>query len=161
MRKSNARADCKFLLEVAFFHWRKHKNFSPIGFLKKMEIANPPLPTVEGIKSALSLSNFCTFTGLFLSYILKLRLGQHLSICSQNHFALCLSTAGLSCCKFCFKNDEKMAKSEIKWPGFWLCTKIVYQNMNLELYCQEFKRAISMCPKDRKKWAKTGRNGQK
>ena len=42
VRKSNARADRKFLLEVAFFHWRKHKNFSPIGFLKKMEIANAP-----------------------------------------------------------------------------------------------------------------------
>ena len=33
--------------------------------------------------------------------------------------------------------------------------------MNVDLYCQEFKRAISMCPKDRKKWAKLGRNGQK
>ena len=117
--------------------------------------------SLEGIKSALSRRNFCTFTGLFLIHILKPRLSQKHSSCSQNHFALCLSTAGLSCCKFCFKNDEKMAKSEIKWPGFWLCTKIVYQNMNLELYCQEFKRAISMCPKDRKKWAKTGRNGQK
>ena len=32
--------------------------------------------------------------------------------------------------------------------------------MNLELYCQEFKRAISMCFKDRKKGAKMG-NGLK
>ena len=121
----------------------------------------PVFCAVEAIESALSRRNFCTFTGLFLTHILKPRLSQKHSSCSQNHSALCLSTAGLSCCKFCFKNDEKMAKSEIKWPGFWLCTKIVYQNMNLELYCQEFKRAISMCPKDRKKWAKTGRNGQK
>ena len=106
---------------------------------------------IEGIKSALCCRNFCTFTGLFLIHILKPRLGQKHSSCPQNHFALSLFTAGLSYCKFCFKNDEKMAKREIKWPGIWLCTKIAYQNMNLELYCQEFKRAISMCLKDRKK----------
>ena len=70
--------------------------------------------SVEAIESALSRRNFCTFTGLFLIYILKPRLGQKHSSCPQNHFALCLSTAGLSCCKFYFKNDEKMAKSEIK-----------------------------------------------
>ena len=69
---------------------------------------------VEGIESALSRRNLCTFTGLFLIHILKPRLSQKHSSCPQNHFALCLSTTGLSCCKFCFKNDEKMAKSEIK-----------------------------------------------
>ena len=47
VRKSNAKADLIFLLEVAFFHWRKHKNFSPVGFLKKMEIANSPLSSLR------------------------------------------------------------------------------------------------------------------
>ena len=54
VRKSNARADRKFLLEVAFFHWRKHKNFSPIGFLKKMEIANSPI-LINDMRHALRL----------------------------------------------------------------------------------------------------------
>ena len=69
---------------------------------------------VEGIKSAPSHRNLCTFTGLFLIHILKPRLSQKHSSCSQNHFALCLSTAGLSCCKFCFENDEKIGKRETK-----------------------------------------------
>ena len=70
---------------------------------------------VEGLKSALSLRNFCTFTGLFLIYILKPKLSQKHSICSQNHFALFISTAGLSCCEICLKNDQKIAKREGKW----------------------------------------------
>ena len=43
MRKLNARADRIFLLKVAFFHMREHKNFRPVAFLKKMGIANPPI----------------------------------------------------------------------------------------------------------------------
>ena len=76
VRKSNARADRKFLLEVAFFHWRKHKNFSPIGFLKKMEIANSPL--------GMGAKRYSDFEKCFccapISWSMSLSVGQWISL---------------------------------------------------------------------------------
>ena len=43
VRKPNPRADRIFLKKEAFFHLRKHKNFSPVELMKKMEIANAPM----------------------------------------------------------------------------------------------------------------------
>ena len=43
VRKPNPRADRIFLKKEAFFHLRKHKNFSPVELMKKMEIANAPV----------------------------------------------------------------------------------------------------------------------
>ena len=43
VRKPNPRADRIFLKKEAFFHLRKHKNFSPIESMKKMETAKAPL----------------------------------------------------------------------------------------------------------------------
>ena len=43
VRKPNPRADRIFLKKEAFFRLRKHKNFSPIELMKKMEIAIAPI----------------------------------------------------------------------------------------------------------------------
>ena len=45
VRKPNPRADRIFLKKEAFFHLRKHKTFSPVELMKRMEIANAPLAT--------------------------------------------------------------------------------------------------------------------
>ena len=47
-------------------------------------------------------------------HILKPRLNQKHSICSQIDCALWISAAGLSCCKICFKNNEEIEKKKMK-----------------------------------------------
>ena len=55
VRKLNARADCIFLLDVAFFHLGEHKE--PVALLPKMEIANPPIDMVVYIGSLTVFDN--------------------------------------------------------------------------------------------------------
>ena len=62
VRKSKARADRFFLWEVAFFHLRKHKYFSPKGLLIKNGYCEPPSGRWSDYKYIVTVSRYQVYT---------------------------------------------------------------------------------------------------
>ena len=71
----------------------------------------------EGIKSTPSQLSSCAFTGLFLGYILKCRIGQNHSMPCRNLGEFYPPTTPMGCCKFC--TEIKKNKDHVLGKTTW------------------------------------------